>query len=147
MHQHSAQKTLSTCSHTLTHKHPKLYKYNKKVEGYILLRFATRRLALLLIMTLIHYERELEPGLCCCPNSNQAVNEAEKNGPNPVMERLFRHVISNTCTTRTPFYILKYKKQQRYREHGLCTCWRLSIYSTCDYFIKLCFINLNYNLT
>lgn len=48
----------------------------QKVEGHIFLLCAIRRLALLVIMTLIHYESELEPGLCC----HQGVNEAERMG-------------------------------------------------------------------
>ncbi len=67
-----------------------------------------------------------------CPNSNQAVNEAEKNGLNLVIERLFRNVNSNTCTSGTLYYITGYNKtakmQRKYPLHILrlcisCACW------------------------
>lgn len=72
-----------------THINTQVIQILQKVDWHIFLLCALRRLALLVIMTLINYERELEPGLCCRPNSNQGVNEAEKNGPNSLMERLF----------------------------------------------------------
>lgn len=56
--------TLSTRTHAHTPNTQTIQTPHKKVEGQILLLCAIRRLALLLIMTLIHYERELEPGLC-----------------------------------------------------------------------------------
>lgn len=56
-----------------------------------------------------------------CPNSNQAVNEAEKNGLNLVIERLFRNVNSNTCTSETLYYITGYNKTAELQR--MCPYW------------------------
>lgn len=95
---------LSAVLSASTHIHKLQLLQNAQTHTFPLI--AIRRLALSLIMTLIHYERELKPGLCCCPNSNQAVNEAEKMGMNLRVKRLFRHVNSNTCTLKTHCVIL-----------------------------------------
>ncbi len=70
------------------------------------------------------------------PISNHTVNEAEKNGLNPIMERLFRHVYSNTCTSGTQYYIVRYKQQLRYREHAPCRYWSYAF--TVHACMKLC---------
>lgn len=118
---------------THAHTHAKITQIPQKVEGSKLLLCAIRRLASLLIMTLIHYERELEPGLCCCPNSNQAVNEAEKKWAEPgygepLQTCEFQHMYKNL-----PFYILRSGKWHQHREHTLKLCF----YKICVRGIKL----------
>lgn len=118
MHKHLAQKHFATCTHIST----QIIHIPQNVEGGIFLICAIRRLALLVIMTLIHYESELEPGLCC----HQGINEAEKNGPKSFMERLFRCEFQYLHITRL---LLCCDIRSQYM-------LKLCIYSTCSFLTK-----------
>ena len=90
-----AQKPLSTC--TQSQKHTNYT--NTAKEGHTFLLCAIRRLALLLIMTLFHYEGELELASAAPKLQSAGCKWGRTNGLNLVMERLFRLVIFNTCAS------------------------------------------------